>query len=60
MQYQSDAFDINQRRGDPREVERTPGGQLWETWRLNTEQKLCRVNSANEDRALLEQAMREQ
>lgn len=59
MTSQDNGFDREARQGDPLLVTEVPGGQLWENWRLEMEQKLHQVNNLNEDRALLEQALRE-
>jgi len=55
----SSEFDIDARRGSEALIASASGGRLWETWRLKMEKELHQVNNTNEDRALLEQALRE-
>jgi len=58
MSGQSSQFDINSRRGSEALIASASGGHLWENWRLKMEEQLHQVNNTNEDRALLEQALR--
>jgi len=52
-------FDAASRQGNHALIESASGGQLWEDWRLQIERRLNQVNNLNEDRALLERALRE-
>lgn len=51
-------FPIDDRRGSAALIEQASGGHLWEAWRLAMEEKLHNINQNNEDRALLERALR--